>query len=147
MPFTLTNKIIYIMGVTQFIILQAILGNYLLIQHPFNTREVYVCFDSNGTRDESWPSKWVKMETYTPNNAATLKSQIPTNSTMYKVRIVKGNGSTKDSEWLSLYNKDPNKSESSNTNALYITIYYIAVCSTLSAAELLIRIIQNYVTY
>lgn len=121
---------------SQFIALQAIFQSFLYIQYPYSAKEVFICFDSNGTRNESWPSKWSRMEPYAATNAATLRYPIPTNSTVYKLKLRKGNDFTQDSDWLELYSKPPttvnnstNTEENHETN--HFVIWYIAVCSSL----------------
>lgn len=128
------------MIVSQFIVLQAIFQNYLFVQYPYNTKEVFICFDSNGTRNESWPSKWGRMEQYADNNVVALKYLIPINSTIYKLRLRKTNGSTQDFEWMDLYSKPPTPTTPTTTNnstntakemeheADYFTLWYLALC-------------------
>lgn len=125
----------------QFVILQAILGSYLLIQQPYNVRDVFICFDSNGTLNITWPSKWIRTERYLPNNIPTLKAIIPKNSTIFKVRMFKGNGSFADSDWISLNRKCSNE-KSTISNTYPIMLYYISLCSTILITE---RLYQNVI--
>lgn len=136
-----------IMIASQFIVLQAILRNSLYIQHPFNISEVFICFDMNGTRNESWPAKWGKMMPYANNNVSTLTYPIPINSTTYKLKLRKDNGATRDSKWLKLYNIPPTSVTNSTNIGVererdHFVIWYIAFCTSLLVLQLIFTSVQ-----
>lgn len=112
------------------LILQAIWCGYLYIQQIKNAKEVFVCFDINGTRNDSWPSKWNRMEICKVNSTRALRHSIPSNSTHYKLRIRGGDDVMFDTNWTHLYSKIIHTQiPVENCNTSYV-IYYIALCTT-----------------
>lgn len=95
------------MNASQLIILQAILKSSLIIQRPYNSKEVFICFDYNGARNDSWPFNWKRMKSYKYDYQEMFKASIPTNTTSYKLRVRRSNGVVQDSDWLELYREHP----------------------------------------
>lgn len=127
----------FTMVTSQLIVLQAIIQGVLYIQQPNNIKEVFVCFDANGIRNDSWPVNWGRMEPY--ENSA-LTHPIRTNSTMYKLRL-RGGNKWSDTDWLELYSKCSTPTSNIPTNktnialeaenqTLSVLTWYIAVCSS-----------------
>lgn len=128
------------MNITQLILLQTIVKSYLYV--PYKNRDAFVCFDINGVRNESWLWNWKKMDKC-KKNGKMFKCSIPTNSTIYKVRIRNEDGVMRDSDWLDLYptpirnctNIDCRRLDGSNT----ILLWYITVCISLVLILLTVR--------
>lgn len=136
---------------SHFISLQAIWHGILYIHQPYEAKDVFICFDSNGTKNDSWPLKWKRMMPSTTINESILTSSIPKNSTMYKLRLRMDDNSTKETKWYQLFSKCPPPLNANiikpdckvELGAVSYLIYFITLCSSLLVTESVVGIIQK----
>lgn len=127
---------------SHFIILQAIWQNTLFIQQPYHTKDVFICFDNDGVRNDSWPSRWNKMVP----RMDTLAAAIPDNSTQYKLKLIMKDESTQDIAWHEIYTTHPTLSYEEKIgrdtyledSLLHFLIYYITLCCSILIAECIV---------
>lgn len=138
---------------SHFIILQAIFQNILYIHQPYNSKEVFACFDKNGQRNDSWPSNWIRMSPYVVNNVPTFITSISNDTIQYKLRIRFQDGTTGDVDWKKLIDACATRSTPFPPSAVISKecmsesvsglLYYITVCSSLLIIKCILKIIQK----
>lgn len=94
------------MVLQQFLILQAIIQNVLYIYQPYHTTNVYICFDKNGDRNDTWPDNWDKMNL---NNSHLFNINIPETAKEYKLKAILLRNNTVESDWKKI--RDPDHTE------------------------------------
>lgn len=142
---------------SHFIILQAIFQNILYIHQPHNAQEVFACFDVDGKRNDTWPSSWVRMRSYTDIGVPTFMAPVLNDTIQYKLRIRFQDGSVGDTDWKKLnitscptpqpstsktivISEDYKDANFQSTSAL---LYYITTCSSLLTAKCMIKSIHK----
>lgn len=126
----------------QFLILQAVLQNILIVQQPYNASEVYVCFD-NGTKNETWPDNWSKMSQQ--NGGTMFTASIPDSAKQYKLRVILQNHSSVDSPWKILKEGCSNKTGcQEDLSTLTALTWYITVCISIIVSCVITRCCIQY---
>lgn len=120
------------MVVPKFIILHTIWQSVLYVYYP--AKEVFVRYDNNGVKKDSWPSDWKRMEQ--GNYIPVFTAPININSTMHKLRIRINDDSTKDTNWrdLSCPIAPPttaNTDYKASLAVVHFLLFYITLCSSL----------------
>lgn len=120
------------MTAVSLLVLQAVWLGSLYIQHFKNTDEVFICFDTNGIKNETWPIKWARMDTFSFNGTRTLRQLIPTNSSLFKLKLSRRGKATQDTNWMEIKlggSVKPND-YSSTLKIVEFFSYYISIVVT-----------------
>lgn len=96
------NNFSHNMTAVSLLVLQAVWLGSLHIQHFKNMDDVFICFDTNGIRNETWPTKWSRMDTFSLNGTRTLRHMIPANSTLFKLKLSRRGKATQDTNWMKI---------------------------------------------
>lgn len=140
---------------SHFIILQAIFQNILYIHQPYDSQEVFICFDEDGTKNDSWPSKWIRMVPYEMNNVPTFMVSMSNDTIQYKLRIRFQDGTTDDVDWIKSIRacathftpSFPPAAAAVNSKECISSVsgllYYITVCSSLLILKCILKIIRK----
>lgn len=130
------------------IILHAILQNILYIHQPYNSKEVYACFDTNGQKNDSWPSNWVRMISYAAYDIPILIASMPNDTIQYKLRIKFLDNNMGDIDWKILNNTCTTTTPTAPSlepvaESVSGLLYYITVCTSLLIVKSIVRIVQK----
>lgn len=139
---------------SHFIILHTILENILYIHQPYNSREVFACFDKNGKKNDSWPTRWTRMTPYAANNnVPTFVTPLLNGTIHYKLRIRFQDNTVGDTDWKKLNDActipspDNDKSsvlmECNSPKSVSVLLYYITLCSSILLTKCILRLVQN----
>jgi hypothetical protein len=145
-----------------YIILSALLNNVLYINHPPNAGAVYICFDEDGVRNDSWPDDWTRMSPHVSFNVLMLTTSVPDSATEYKLRMVFQDHSTGDSSWLKIKPLCPvggggggggvdevdepykcSMTEQLDVSQVSGLLYYITLCTTICVTKIISKILRK----
>ena len=92
---------------SNFLVLFTIIHDIMYINQPYNAKNIFICFDKNGVKNDSWPSEWTEMSPTIMNNGHlfTSMADVPENASVYKLRIIFQDQRVGDSrKWQNLHN-------------------------------------------
>jgi hypothetical protein len=117
-----------------FLILDAVLTSVLVIQQPFYTKEIFICF-SGASKDDS-PTEWRKMSTReTLFSTSRYMAQIPESAKKYRLRVKLQDNSIIESKWKLL--KDFSDKCPKEDSSILGTLFYITLGGILALSLLI----------
>lgn len=133
---------------SSYIILCALVNGVFYVYRTPSISNMYICFDENTIKNDSWPSEyWKHMTSYVLNrDTDAFGVRVPKNATQYKLRVMYKDRSFDDTVWKYLNNTPPSSSASSvnrqnsvisqfssvtyQLSTVTFVAGYIAACST-----------------
>lgn len=89
------------------IVLSAIVGNILYVEHGKNIREGFICISLNNNTNDSWPTMWKRMNSEFKDErklfTKNITKPVSTNSMMYKLRLYYFNNTYVESAWKDVH--------------------------------------------
>lgn len=89
------------------VLLTAIIGHVIYIEHIKNVREIFICITSNNERNDKWPQQWHRMDNLVTESRKMFKYNTSvmneTGDTQYKLRMYFFNNSFIETNWSESY--------------------------------------------